>query len=144
MRNKGLIASLTVAVVAMAAALVTVLVQPRDDPAAPRTMNVAGNITLTTTDVYYLTGTLGEECYGTSQWRDMVKGAQVTVSDGAGTVLATGKLQQGRWYDSCVFSFTVTEVPEHPVLQVEVAGHGKVAFELDQVKNGGVKLTLGP
>lgn len=107
-------------------------------------MTVNGNITLTTTNVYYWSGTLGEECYGTGPFRDMAEGAPVTVYDTTGNILGHSQLKRGAWYDSFLFKFSVPDVREMPTIQIEVSGRGKVAFSVDQVKNGGVRLSVGP
>jgi hypothetical protein len=126
----------------LASVLVTQLPSPA--PQQQETRTLRGQITLTTTHVRYMTGRLGEECYGAAHFQDMTAGTQVRVYDQSNTVLATGVLTAGAWYDSCRFWFTVPDVPERPVVQVEVGGHGRVPFEWVDVETGGVKLTLGP
>lgn len=115
-----------------------------DAATGQRTMVVNGNITLTTTHIYHWAGQQGEPCYGTGPYKDMNAGAQVKVFDAQGAVVATGELREGRWGVGCVFPFSVKDVPESNMIQVEVGNRGKVPFDLDAVKNGGVKLTLGP
>lgn len=132
-----------VALVASAAIAWLVLAPSRADQPT-RTMTVNGNITLTTVDVYYWSGQLGEECYGTGPFKDLTEGAPVTVYDTNGDILGADRLRQGRWYDSCLFSFSVPKVREVPTIEVEVSGRGKVAFDIEQVKSGGVKLSIGP
>lgn len=134
-----------VAAVAAAALIVAgfAIWSPGSDAATDR-MTVNGNITLTTTNVYYWSGTLGEECYGTGPFKDMTEGAPVTVYDTSGDILGHGQLKRGAWYDSCLFKFSVHNVREVPTIQVEVSGRGRVAFDVEQVKNGGVRLSIGP
>lgn len=145
MSRTATLATIAAVVALVATAGITWFVLARADTNEPaRTMTVNGNITLTTADVYYWSGQLGEECYGTGPFKDMVEGAPVTVYDTNGDILGQGQLRQGAWYDSCLFRFSVHNVREEPTIQVEVAGRGKVAFDLDQVKTGGVKLSIGP
>src|SRR5690349_4335945 len=142
-RNKLIIAAAAVAVAAATAVTVWLLARPTD-AAEARTMTVNGNVTLTTTDVYYWSGQLGEECYGTGPFKDLVEGAPVAVYDTTGNILGRGELKRGSWYDSCLFKFSVHQVRETPTVEVEVSGRGRVAFDLEQVKNGGVRLSIGP
>ncbi len=145
MSRTATLVTIAAAIALVVSAGVAWLVLARADADEPaRTMTVNGNITLTTADVYYWSGTLGEECYGTGPFKDLTEGAPVTVYDTSGNILGHDTLRRGAWYDSCLFKFSVHNVPEHPTVQVEVAGRGKVAFDLDQVKNGGVKLSIGP
>lgn len=136
---------LTVAAVAIAASiLLTSLPNSTPTRTEPKTATVRGQITLTSTHVHYMTGRLGEDCHGTNQFKDMQAGTRVTVYNQTDTVLGTGALSQGYWYDSCVFAFTVKQVPETGLIQVEVGGHGKVTVSWAEVKAGKVKLQLGP
>ena len=64
----------------------------------------------------------GSECHGISGYRDIVRGAQVTLRDGAGTILATSVLDYGSGASSslvCSFTFTILDVAEVPFYSVE-------------------------
>lgn len=150
MTRTATVVSITAAVVALAAAATFAVLyftstptQPTQ-PAQTRLMTVNGNITLTTTHIYHWSGQPGEPCHGIGPYQDMAAGARVTVYNGAGTAVATGELREGQWGVGCMFPFSVTDVPVSTMLQVEVGSRGKVAFGVDDVKNGKVKLTVGP
>lgn len=85
-------------------------------------------------------------CVGTNGYDDIAEGAPVTVYDAAGAIVATGRLGESEALDaaeSCLFPFTVAEVPTSDFYQVEVANRGMVTFTAEQVENGEVSLTLG-
>jgi hypothetical protein len=86
---------------------------------------------------YALKGVEGEPCEGSGGFNDIVAGAQVTVTDAAGNVVALGRLRQGAYYDDfpdingvtgCRFEFTVEDVPEGSLFGIEVARRGVVQF----------------
>ncbi|GAB3869415.1 hypothetical protein GCM10028801_46240 [Nocardioides maradonensis] len=66
---------------------------------------------------------------------DIRDGADVTVYDASGKILATGQLSGGTADEHGVeFSWTVENVPEQPVIQVEVSHRGKLNYTLDRLK----------
>lgn len=137
--------SITAAALAVAATFaVLYFTATPTQPAPARRMTVNGNITLTTTHIYHWSGQPGEPCHGIGPYQDMTTGARVTVYDATGTAVATGELREGQWGVGCMFPFSVKDVPESDMIQVEVGSRGKVAFGVDAVKNGKVKLTVGP
>ena len=108
-----------------------------------RTVTLMGNVTLRSTSVEHWDGTPGEECHGTGGFQDMTTNTPVTVYDSEGDLVAKGALQAGKWYDGCVFSFTIPNVPAGMV-QVQVSQRGMVAFSEQDVHDNKVMLQVGP
>lgn len=114
---------------------------------APVPIDVAGNLTLSSSAAFKLDGDLG--CMASSGYDDIVTGGQVVVSDGGGKTLGLGALAAGivkttdalNW--SCVFSFTVPKVPAGGAFYKVAVGHrGAIQFTETDLKSG-VALTLG-
>lgn len=91
---------------------------------------------------------MNPECGGKGGYDDINPGATVTVYDAESKVLATGKLDKGKFAGDksgapCVFTFAVQNVPGgHDFYQVQVSNRGKVPVPSEQAK-GLVTLTLG-
>lgn len=76
------------------------------------TFNVSGSIVLMRSDGY---SSDGRDCSGRRGYDDIHAGAQVTVTDQAGTVVALSELQPGHQSGEaggCLFLFTVRDVPK--------------------------------
>lgn len=75
----------------------------------------------------------GDACHGLGGYTDMTAGADVTVKDGHGDLLATGELSGGRISESidtlssCEFTFEV-KVPDADFYSIEVSSRGEVDF----------------
>lgn len=79
---------------------------------------------------------------------DISSGAQVTVTDPAGTVLAVTQLGTGAVGDegNCSWPFTISAVPEgSKFYQIHIGNQarGEVSFTRDQLAEGPASLTLG-
>lgn len=111
-------------------------------PTNTQTMTVMGNITVRSVYIDRWEDTPGVECYGRDGLRDMKAGAPVVVYDQSDKVIATGQLEAGKWYDACVYAFSIPSVPASPFIQVDVSNHGKVQFSEAQVRANKVMLTL--
>jgi len=88
----------------------------------------------------------GSGCQGDGGYDDIRTGAQVTLRDGAGVVLATSQLGSGSGSNlSCVFMFTISNVPEVPFYSVEISHRGGVTASLTDMRAAGwtFSLTLG-
>lgn len=89
----------------------------------------------------------GASCSGSGGYSDISTDAQVTVSDGASTVLAVSNLNPGKADGSgnCVFDFTVNNVPNANFYQVEVSHRGKLDYSYQQLSadNFQISTTLG-
>lgn len=86
-----------------------------------------------------------EGCSGYRGYRDIVKGASVTVYDAAGTIVATGSLGRGSSPDmvGCTFPFTVADVPgDSDFYQVELASRGRVTVSAEDARAGRAALSL--
>lgn len=95
---------------------------------------------------------VGDECNGSGGYRDIRSGAQVTVTDGTGAVLALGQLTMGVVSSHpvisggkvCAFSFTVDSVPTGKgIYGIEVSHRGVVRFEEAALMAGDATLSLG-
>lgn len=124
--------------------------------------NSAAGQALPTTDVVRLLGTVTisgsirdngtqngvHACEGARGYSDLRLGAQVVVYDEAGTVIAKGTLQDGRYVDppaksQCSLAFEVEHVPASAVhYQVEVTHRGKVVVPQDRIRQP-LQLTIG-
>lgn len=68
-------------------------------------------------------------CHGTAVHPELTAGAQVSVQDPSGKVIALGHLSPGTWDGStCTFTFSVPDVPSESFYGVNVAGTGAVQF----------------
>lgn len=91
---------------------------------------------------------MNPECGGRGGYDDINPGATVTVYDAESKVLATGKLDKGKFAGQksdapCVFTFAVPNVPGgHDFYQVQVSHRGKIPVPVERAK-GLVVLTLG-
>lgn len=154
-----LVAVLAVATVAGITA-VAVLLLTRDDRAAPGgtaggkgTTTVAGELVLRTGQ-FSFQGATKPPCKGWDKFADVDRGTQVTVTDAAGKVLATGALEQGvtgglvtlsdsktRKADTCTFKFQVPGVQRGAgPYGVEVAKRG--VTHVDEGQLGAVRLSM--
>lgn len=83
--------------------------------------------------------TYGQPCTGEGGFADVQAGAVVTVSNKAGTVVATGRLDAGSYRGdinrgfSCDFAFTVSGVPDSDLYTIQVGRRGGLAFTADEV-----------
>lgn len=91
----------------------------------------------------------GDPCLfgGRGGYKDIQDGTQVTLSDGADTIRAVTKLEDGKWAGAgaaqyCEWRFYFSEVPDLDVYQVEVAHRGKIAYTRQQVRESSFVATL--
>jgi hypothetical protein len=101
-------------------------------------------------------GDLGGSCVTDGGYSDIRSGAQVTVKDGAGAVIALGALDPGKTIANrefsdgtgylatkCVFGFTVTGVPDgQQFYAVEVSHRGELRYTRSDLDTA-LTLTLG-
>jgi hypothetical protein len=137
----------SLAVAAAAGALVTLVVvgivaYSHRSSAAPK-HDLIGTFTLTDTSSSFTT-----PCVGTGGFSDITPGAEVTVSDGSGKVLAIGALDGGDagGTSDCVFSWIASGVPKASFYKIEVSHRGGVTFsyaDLSAQNWSGIGLTLG-
>lgn len=79
---------------------------------------------------------------------DLTPGAQVTVRNASGKLIAIGKLRDGTIKSmgyTCVMPFTVRNVPNTSFYRVEVAHRGNVNYSLKEMRTSGwrISLTIG-
>lgn len=115
--------------------------------AAART--VVGTLTLNDSDGFTFASDSG--CNGTGGYDEIRAGAQVVITDGAGTTVALGQLGSGQMdgtfnsstAEMCKFNFAVPAVPTGKGFYgVEIAHRGRVQYPEQQLF-GALALTLG-
>lgn len=130
-----------IAVLAIVAVVGIVLVT-RDS--APERHSIIGILTLTDTDEFW---SEGDPCAGSGGYDDIQEGAQVTVRDGEGHVLATSDLLEGVASSDyeCDFPFAVPDVPEARFYAVEISHRGEITNSRRDLERNDwfVGLTLG-
>ncbi|MEU7470761.1 hypothetical protein AB0A94_19890 [Streptomyces sp. NPDC044984] len=86
-----------------------------------------------------------ELCSGTGGYSDIDFGAQVNVTDAAGTLVAVGSLGFGEKTElGCEFPFTVDDItPGSKFYTVEVSHRGGLTQTEDELRTGGLAFTLG-
>jgi hypothetical protein len=68
-------------------------------------------------------------------YSDVHSGTIITVTDEAGTVIATGELGQGELSleDGCKFTYEITSVPEAQFYKIEVTHRGGLTYSFDDM-----------
>lgn len=94
----------------------------------------------------------GGVCLGSSGFKDISGGAAVTVYDASGKVIAVANTTDGLWTDmptnhgdgTCIFQFTVKNVPASDFYGIEVSHRGQVRYSAADLSdiNWAPKLTL--
>lgn len=80
---------------------------------------------------------IGDECRGDGGYSDIRQGAQVRVSDGSGSLLATSSLEAGeRRGRFCDFAFTI-EVPDADFYTFEVTSRGELSYSAEELEERG-------
>lgn len=105
--------------------------------------DISGSLDLSGSDSF---STSGANCSGDGGYSDIDEGAQVTVKDQAGALIATGALKAGVADGStCTFPFTVKAVPDATFYSVEVSHRGALNYSSAQMKsaNWNLAFTLG-
>lgn len=141
-------------IAAAVAALALTGCTSHDGPAStptPKPVAIVGSLVLNSPGVQR--GSTGDPCWvSTKGYQDIREGAQVTVTDGAGAVIALGSLGPGKIGKTttagsqtigldCTFPFTV-EVPERDFYGVEVARRGVVRYARADI-GAPIAMTLG-
>ncbi|MFE7235071.1 hypothetical protein ACFVAF_31470 [Streptomyces sp. NPDC057596] len=87
----------------------------------------------------------GQLCSGTGGYSDIDFGAQVTITDAAGTLVAMGSLGFGQKTDQgCEFPFTVDDItPGSKFYTVEISHRGGLTKTEEQLREGDLGFTLG-
>lgn len=104
-----------------------------------RGSNTVGNVQ---TGVGYATA--GATCNGYAGFSDLTSGSPVTVYDATGKIVALGKLADGTSPDgvSCLFPFSVADVPDGQFYSVEVSHRGKMQVTAQDARGGNVHLSV--
>jgi hypothetical protein len=113
----------------------------------PEKHDVTGQLSLYDSSSFY-GKSAGSSCSGDGGYGDVEYGAQVVVTDEAGTTVATDTLESGS-YDgtACVFDFTVHDVPKAKYYRVTTgrASRNGPQYSYDEIRqqHWSVQLTLG-
>lgn len=111
-------------------------------PAGRSAFTISGQLDLTSASI----GHDSTSCWGTDGYDDIRRGADVTVTDPSGKVVALGALGSGTIvgsYVECVFSFTVANVPAGlGFYGIEVSHRGVLRYSESDVTRG-LTLTVG-
>jgi hypothetical protein len=96
------------------------------------------------TDTGGSTPGLGAKCAGHGGYSDLEDGTQVTVKDGAGTLLATGTLSNGKTTNpsTCSWTFTIA-VPESGFYSIEVSHRGALTFMSSSERAWALSTSIG-
>ena len=143
-RRRWLIVGAVVALIAVAAMLIATV---QSGPPASALHKISGGLTLTVVSAEIFTG-----CDGMGGYRDISRGAGVTVKDGDGKIVGSGSLGEGVRGSSqyagifnCRFPFSVDNVPEVPFYSLTVGQRAGITYSLADMKAKGwvVDVTLG-
>jgi hypothetical protein len=104
-----------------------------------RTCRITGSMTLYRDG--FITRADGRGCEGTSGYDDIDEGTQVTISDGRGKTIGIGRSESS----SCMFEFSVPDVPNADFYKVEVAHRGELSYSKEELASKGwrVEVALG-
>ena len=87
------------------------------------------------------TNTDDGSCTGEGGFDDIREGTQVTVKDGGGAIIGTGRLgagirpgQKGNTLLVCVFEFSVPVPAELPFYTIEIADRGELTYSLEELR----------
>lgn len=82
---------------------------------------------------------LADGCFGTGGYDDIRSGLGVTVRDGSGSILATGRLGRGTMDGSvkCIFPFEIAALPKVDFYAVEVGRRGELSYSFDELERMG-------
>ena len=118
------------------------IAQPTATPTTPAPIEVDGDLELMEEGRH---PKFGRQCAAKSAgYDDITAGAQVTVTNEAGTVLAVGTLQNGTGTGTgCKFPFTVTVPPGHQFYGFEISHRGVIRYSEEQLRTTGAHLSLG-
>jgi hypothetical protein len=92
---------------------------------------------------------IGEPCYGTGGYSDVASGAQVSVLNASGTILALGKLQDGMGestgFSPCILNFSVQGLPHSDIYQLRVNQRGGPSYSFADLQRSHwtIAMTLG-
>lgn len=127
---------------------------PAASPSAPPTASpkpvvhlLTGSLELQDPDGWTY-GAGDNDCFGDGGYSDIDEGADVTVKNQDGSIIATGRLEAGRITNqgvNCTFNFSVAGIPDATFYSVEVSHRGELRYskaELEQ-QNWTVTFTLG-
>jgi len=118
--------------------------KPKPSLSVPQTFDVTGTVSVDGYDSDY--GVNGTSCTSSDGYSDISEGAQATLTNQSGTVLAVSDLDEGVVADGdCSFGFLFSGVPEGQQfysIHVGNSNRGEVTYTRDQL-NVPVELTLG-
>jgi hypothetical protein len=134
LRRAGYVASVLVGGALLSLAMIAGL-----EAAAPDDRSIAGQVVLTGENV-----STTSPCHGVGDYRAIREGAQVVLTDEAGTTMRLAKLGPAKAYEpgTCTFAFAIPEVPGRDFFGIEIANAVKVQYANADLA-GPVTITLG-
>lgn len=85
-----------------------------------------------------------DNCFGSGGYDDIQAGVSVTVRDGGGSLLATGRLGPGVRQElvTCTFEFEVPSLPMSDFYSVEVGRRGELSYSFDELDSMGWRVAF--
>lgn len=85
----------------------------------------------------------GGTCEGTGGYSDISEATQVTITDGAGKLLAVTSLSEGKpsgsklegFVEGCTFSWSAPDIPKADFYNIEVGRRGKLTYSYQQMED---------
>jgi hypothetical protein len=115
-------------------------------PSPAATHDLSGSVEIRW-DSGYATWTLADGvCWGRDAFADIAEGALVSVRDGDGSLLATGRLGVGKpstgKHGQCTFPYDIPEVPDASFYAVGIADRGGPTYSRAEMDAQGWRLDL--
>jgi hypothetical protein len=94
----------------------------------------------------FFTGT--DNCFGQNGFEDLQGEMSVVVMDGAGTVIATGRTEEGlhdQFENVCEFAFTVEDVPTSAFYSIRIGRRDGPTYSIEELEAMGwnIELSIG-
>jgi len=107
--------------------------------------SIKGDLTLVDSNI----GGTPENCFGLGGYSDIEEAMPVTIKDGQGKILATGRTGSGTQpkdvgysYVKCIFYFQVDSVPKSDFYTIEVGRRGGLNYSFEEIQNQNWKVSL--
>ncbi len=121
-------------------------------PSAPASNTLTGSVTVwdnifpVVSKPYTEPRLNGEACATERGFSDIQGGQKVVIRDASDKIVAIGELSDGKYKKdtlwTCVFSFSVPEIPESKFYTIAIGGRKPIAASLEELKTKGWTLDL--